>query len=204
MKKLTYFALLLITIVLISAAAKRNYNSPRITEKIYKIIPAETTVSWTAFKTTDKVPVSGIFKEVIIDNEPLGKTVFKAFDGVSFSLPVSSIFSQSKLRDGKIKKSFFGEMLNTSKISGTIKLTDNNTGLVKITMNGISNNLPISYKIENQQITIEAVMDVNNWQAQAALEVFSEACEDLHTGVDGETKTWSEVSIKVISKLKLE
>jgi hypothetical protein len=54
-------------------------------------------------------------------------------------------------------------MLNTSKISGSIKLTDNSTGLVQITMNGISNKLPISYKIENQQITIEAVMDVNNW-----------------------------------------
>ena len=39
---------------------------------------------------------------------------------------------------------------------------------------------------------------------QAALEALNEACEDLHTGPDGETITWSDVKINVVTKVKYE
>ncbi len=37
-------------------------------------------------------------------------------------------------------------------------------------MNGISQDLPITYSIEGQMVTIEAVMNLDNWKAQAAIE----------------------------------
>jgi len=199
MKKLFYITLIIVALIFIGAT-----RNAQISEKAFKIISEETVVNWTAYKTTRKIPVSGVFKEVIIVNDHSGATVYKAFDGLKFSLPVSSIFSQSNLRDGKIKKSFFGKMINTSKISGTINLVDNTTGLVKITMNGISEELPINFKISDNLITIDAVMDLNNWKAQVALEALNDACEDLHTGPDGETITWSEVKINVTSKVRFD
>ena len=173
-------------------------------EKGYKIIPEETTVTWTAFKTTDKIPVAGIFKEVIIDNEKSGSTIYEMLNGLRFSLPINSIFSQSTLRDGKIKNIFFGNMINTSKISGLIKLVDNTNGLVKITMNGISEELPINFKISDNSIIIDAEMDLNNWKAQSALSALNDACEDLHSGPDGEAITWSDIKINVTSKARVE
>ena len=199
MKKINYFLLLVLTIVFIAAT-----KIPQTTEKVFKIIPEATTVSWTAYKTTSKIPVSGIFKEVLIESENSGATIYKALDGLKFSLPVNSVFSQSALRDGQIMKFFFGKMLNTSKILGTINLTDNSSGIVQITMNGVTKKLPIKLNISGELVTIEAVMDLNNWEAQAALEALDDACEDLHTGPDGETVTWSDVKINVTSKVKFE
>ena len=62
MKKSVYFTLLVVIIAIIAA-----WKLPNIIEKGYKIIPEETTVTWTAYKTTAKVPVTGIFKDVIIE-----------------------------------------------------------------------------------------------------------------------------------------
>ena len=199
MKKILYSIAIIISVVLLSASGIQSKA-----EKSYKIIPEETTVTWTAFKTTDKIPVVGIFKEVIIENEKSGSSIYEMLNGLRFNLPINSIFSQSDLRDGKIKKFFFGKMINTSKISGVIKLVDNTNGLVKITMNGISEELPINFKISDNSIIIDAEMDLNNWKAQLALNALNDACEDLHSGPDGETITWSDIKINVTSKASVE
>ena len=199
MKKILYSIAIIIAVVLLSASGIQSKAA-----KGYKIIPEETTVTWTAFKTTDKIPVAGIFKEVIIDNEKSGSTIYEMLNGLRFSLPINSIFSQSTLRDGKIKNIFFGNMINTSKISGLIKLVDNTNGLVKITMNGISEELPINFKISDNSIIIDAEMDLNNWKAQSALSALNDACEDLHSGPDGEAITWSDIKINVTSKARVE
>ena len=199
MKKLIYSITILLSVVILSASGIQKKMGEG-----YKIIPEATTVTWTAYKTTDKIPVSGIFKEVIIENEQAGSSIYEALDGLKFSLPINSIFSQSNLRDGKIKKYFFGKMINTSTISGVIKLVDNTNGLVTITMNGISEELPINFKISDNLIAIDAIMDLNNWKAQLALSALNDACEDLHSGPDGESITWSEVKINVTSKVRTE
>lgn len=51
-------------------------------------------------------------------------------------------------------------------------------------MNGISHQLPINYLIY-----IEAVMDLKNWKAQAAINTLNVVCFDLHKGEDGISKT---------------
>ena len=53
-------------------------------------------------------------------------------------------------------------------------------------------------------VTIEAVMDLDNWQAQLAIEALNIVCKDLHSGDDGISKTWSEVKIEVATYLKHE
>jgi len=199
MKRPLYFTLLIVAIILLGASKKTKTS-----ENVFRIVSEETVVNWTAYKTSSKIPVSGVFKEVIMENDHTGTTVYNAIDGLKFSLPVSSIFSQSNLRDTKIKKFFFGSMLNTAKITGEVSLSSNNEGFVIITMNGISKELPITFTIDNQLIVIDAIMDLNNWQSQVALEALNEACEDLHTGLDGETVTWSEVKINVTSKVRFE
>ena len=47
-------------------------------------------------------------------------------------------------------------------------------------------------------------MDLENWKAQAALDALNVVCFDLHKGVDGISKTWSEVKIEISAVLKYE
>ena len=198
MKKQIYLTSLVILVIVTASWF------PKTIERGFTIVPNETKVTWTAFKTTDKIPVTGIFKEVVIENKTSKATIYQALDGIKFSIPVSSVFSQSSLRDGKIVNFFFAKMLNTSKILGSIKLLDKSTGVVNITMNNVSEDLPFTFKIPDDLIIIDAEMDVNNWKAQAALEALNDACEDLHSGPDGESITWSTVKINVTSKVKFE
>lgn len=204
MKKTSLLILLLLTIVLITAHKKHDTKLIKSSEKVYTISPEDTKVTWTAYKTTAKVPVTGSFNKLIIENNKSGATVMEALNELKFNLPINSIFSQNEIRDNKIKKFFFGTMLNTAAIEGTIYLENSTSGSVRIIMNGISHDLPITYKVDGQSVSIEAVLNLDNWKAQLALEALNEACEDLHAGSDGITKTWSDVKINVTTFLKYE
>jgi len=204
MRKTSLLILLFLTIVLITAHKKHDNKLMNSTEKVYTISPEDTKVTWTAYKTTAKVPVSGSFNKIIIENKKSGATAMEALNELKFNLPINSIFSQSALRDGKIKKFFFGTMLNTAAIEGTIYLENSTSGSVRITMNGISHDVPITYKVDGQSVRMEAVLYLDNWKAQLALEALNEVCEDLHSGSDGIAKTWSDVKIDVTTFLKYE
>ena len=95
-------------------------------------------------------------------------------------------------------------MVDTQNITGTIHIKNETSGTVDIAMNGITQSLPITFVNSDQMVTLEAVMDLDNWQAQAALTALNKVCEALHTGEDGISKTWSEVKIEVATYLKYE
>ena len=203
MKKSFTLGILLFSAFIILNACKETPKK----EVISKGFIAEaktTTINWTAYKTTSKTPVKGVFTKVNFENAKLGKTSFEALNGLKFSIPVSTLFTKDTIRDGKLKKFFFGVMDNTRLISGTINMNNETSGTVDLTMNGISQVLPITYTISNQMVTMEALMDIDNWNAQNALSSLNNACKELHTGEDGVTKTWSEVKIDIVTYLKHE
>ena len=61
MKKTSLIMLLLLTIVFITAHKKHDNTLIKSAEKVYTISPEDTEITWTAYKTTEKVPVSGSF-----------------------------------------------------------------------------------------------------------------------------------------------
>jgi hypothetical protein len=46
---------------------------------------------------------------------------------------------------------------------------------------------------------MKATMNVNDWNASAALASLNKVCLDLHRGADGVSKTWSEVTLDITS-----
>jgi len=204
MKKFYTLSLLLIVIATISSCKKNVKKETKQIEKGYAVEAATTTINWIAYKTTSKVPVKGQFTKVIIENTKTATTALEALNGLKFKIPVSSLFTKDTIRDAKLKKFFFGTMKDTDVISGTISMKNETSGSVELTMNGISQFLPITYVISDQMVTIEALMDLDNWQAQLAIETLNTVCKDLHSGDDGISKTWSEVKIEVATYLKYE
>ena len=206
MRKSLILSLILIsTLTIISCGNdKKEKKSTEETaiEKTYSVEPKTTTINWTAYKTTDKLPVKGQFTKFTIENNKNGSSVKEALNNLKFSIPINSLFTKDTIRDGKLKKFFFGAMEDTQEIKGTLHFTNDNSGTANITMNGISQTLPITYVIDGQMVSIEGVMNLDNWKAQAALEALNLVCLDLHKGADGISKTWSDVKIEVVAYLK--
>jgi len=160
-------------------------------------------INWTAYKTTQKIPVKGVFKKVVIINSKPATSNSELLNGLEFEIPVASIFSKDSLRDYKLTTFFFGVMKNTLRLKGTINIQENNNGFVALTMNGLTKNMPFTYHINNNSIELNAVMNLDDWQAQAAVEALNKVCEDKHKAGDGISKTWSEVALNIQIKTSL-
>jgi len=171
-------------------------EAPKSTAE-FSIEKASKQINFTAYKTSDKIPVGGQFKKVNVLSGGEGNTVKEAIHNTEFSIPVSSLFTQNSSRDYKIKKFFFGIMDNTKLLSGKLLLTDTTNGVVEIKMNGVSQKVPFKYSIVDRVFNMKASMDVNNWNASKALASLNNVCLDLHRGADGISITWSEVTLNI-------
>ncbi|MFV0248412.1 MAG: YceI family protein [Tenacibaculum sp.] len=163
---------------------------------------AKNLINWTAFKTTEKIPVKGQFKKVNIILGGEGNTAKEAINNTEFSIPVSSIFTQDNSRDYKIKKFFFGVMDKTELLSGNLVLENDSVGYSLISMNGVIKKLNFNYSLKNKAFNLKANMKISDWKAEKALESLNTACKDLHKGSDGISKAWDEVIIEVSSTFK--
>lgn len=204
MKKTHVFSIALLALVIVSSCKDTTKKEKESTKKGYTVEAKTTTINWIAYKTTNKVPVNGQFTKVTIENPKTSSTALEALNGLKFNIPISSLFTKDTIRDQKLKKFFFGSMKNTEVINGTINMNNETSGTVELTMNGISQILPITYMISDQMVTIEALMNLDNWKAQLAIEALNTVCKDLHTGDDGISKTWSEVKIEIATYLKYD
>ncbi len=196
-KTIVIFSILFVSLT----ACKKKEAKPKFN---YSIDPKTTVVKWTAYKTTDKVPVSGTFKAINIINAKKENSPQEALNTIQFKIPVNSIDSKNADRDAKLVNAFFGTMKDTQFLSGTIKTTEKGKGSVYLTMNGIGKDFPINYVISGQLIEINTSIDLNNWQVKAAIDALNKVCFDKHKGADGISKTWNEVTLNIKTYLKVE
>ncbi len=205
-KKITYALVAFIAYQFIACNSDKKENSkvptPVKSSAAYVLSEAKNSVEWTAYKTTDKVPVKGQFKKVSITSGGEGSSVKQAINNAEFSIPISSIFTSDSSRDYKIRKFFFGVMENTKLLSGKLVLENDSLGHASITMNGITEKLPFTYLISDRKFTMSTKMDVLNWNAKSSLDSLNLICKELHKGLDGISKTWSEVAINISSDFK--
>lgn len=197
MYRLLTFILIITLGLQLDACKKETKQTEEAEKETVAFLPDEegSSLQWTAYKTSDKVPVKGTFKEVRITGSNKGADAAGAIDGMSFEIPVSSIFTNDTIRDGKLQKFFFAVMENSMTLKGKFSVESEDSGNLNISMNGMSKELPFQFEVEQDTIHLNASMDLNDWGAQKALESLNEACKVLHTGPDGVSKTWDEVAL---------
>ena len=145
MKKLLLLGLVLLGLGTVSCKKEKASNPQEdVKEKVaqYAIDAEASKVVWTAYKTSDKVPVSGTFKKVELSAQTGAASPKEALNGLEFEIPVSSIFSNDSIRDGKLQKFFFNVMDNTVSLKGKFLLKEDGD-VVEISMNGVQKALPI-------------------------------------------------------------
>lgn len=179
-------------------ACKKEAEQSKEAEKTavqYAADEKGSSLQWTAYKTSDRVPVKGTFNKVQIVNRVKGEDAKGALDGLGFEIPVSSIMTNDTIRDGKLQRFFFAVMDNSLTLKGDFKVESEGSGKLNLSMNGMSRELPFTYQVDQDTIRLDATMDLNDWGAQTALESLNEACKELHTGPDGVSKTWNDVAL---------
>ncbi len=153
-------------------------------------------VEWTAYKTTDKVAVSGRFDVVLVKNaKEDGKTPQEVLEGADIIATVATLNSDQIDRDQKLKDILFGNMINTSEIKGQLHFKDGKTFL-NLTLNNAFKEYEVKSMFENNVFTIETDVDLMDFNTGKAMAALNQACLELHKGADGVSKTWSEVHIK--------
>lgn len=152
-------------------------------------------VTWTGFKTTEKVAVTGKFDAVQVLDTKEGTTPEEILEGAKVRVPVSSIDSGMQDRDNKLKMILFGSMLNTSDIYGVINFKNGKT-YITFTLNDVSKQYEVKSKFEKNTFTINTTVNLIDFNANSAVEALNKACFELHKGADGISKTWSEVDIE--------
>ncbi len=197
MKHLFYIAVMLVLGgQLISCKNEKTETTEAEKPSIqFEASEAGSSMQWTAYKTSEKVPVKGTFKDVRIVSSKPGEDAAGTLRDLGFEIPVNSIFTNDTIRDGKLQKFFFAVMENSMTLKGKFNVETANSGKLEISMNGLSKSLPFNYEVEQDTIHVSATMDLNEWGAQAALESLNEACKVLHTGSDGVSKTWNDVAL---------
>ena len=170
----------------------------------YSYDPAETVLTWTAFKLTERAAVNGSFDEINVTANDGAGNMFEVLTGATFDIPVSSLNSQDEVRDPKIKNSFFGVMGETANITGEISSIDENGGSVSITMNGITVSYGGEVKVSGEDITFLTQIDLVDFDGQEAVDSLGVVCEAKHTGDDGVNKLWTEVDLAVKTTLVKE
>ena len=211
MKKV--IACLIFSSILFISCKKETSQSTVETKKettkqiIYRIDANASEVHWTAYKTTAKKAVKGVFTKLNISNSTNSNTKQGVFDNLEFNIPISSFFSKDETRDTKIKALFFGVMDNTTLISGTFSNVNGNDSKGTLTLNLKMNNetvaIPMTYSIDNNIISINGnIANLMDWKMEKAFNSLHKACELLHTGEDGKSKTWEDVAISAVVVLK--
>ncbi|RKF03301.1 YceI-like domain-containing protein [Tenacibaculum lutimaris] len=209
MKKIVYSLVICFTIaqmISCKSEAKKETETTKeevkAAKKAFVLQDATNTINWVAYKTTDKVPVKGQFQKVNITAGGEGNTAKEAINNAEFSIPVSSIFTQDSSRDFKIRKFFFGIMDKTELLSGKLVLENDSIGYADLTMNSTTKKLPFKYTLNGKEFSLNATMNISDWQAQNALDSLNTACKDLHKGADGVSKTWDDVALNITSVFK--
>lgn len=178
--------------------AKKENKQAEEAAPTYSIVEDSTSIAFTAYKTTEKKPVGGKFTKVTLDYTP-GATAAETMDGLSFSIPVSSLFTNDATgtRDPKILQFFFGMMADTEMIKGTFSVGEDNSCSVSLTLNGVTETLPMEMSMpDSSHVHVTGTLDLAKWNALDALASLNKACEALHTGPDGVSKTWEDVAIE--------
>ncbi len=164
---------------------------------VYTYTEGSLNVKWTAFKTTEKVGVSGSFDTISVNGIQTSNSANEMFANVDFSIPVSSINSSNPDRDKKILEHFFGTMVETSTLNGKVLgMTDSDCSVL-INMNGVADTCVFNLSKNDTAVSLVGVIELANWNALQSANALNTVCFDLHKGADGVSKLWPDVKLEI-------
>jgi len=172
-------------------------------EKIYSLNTDSIALQWTAYKTTQRIGVSGSFDSISINSEKTSGTIIELLTNTKIKISTASVNSNNEIRDPKIVAFFFGKFSVPNEILATVDSANPEKAYISINMNGVTKPVEANYTVKDNVLEIIANINTPDWNADAGLAALNNECEDLHKGEDGISKLWPEVSIVISCPLEL-
>ena len=168
------FSLLLLTSL---TQAKECYNANTID------------VKWTSYKTMAKIGVGGNFSKTNLQlahkNNP---SIQKLLNGAKVTLNLTSIDAHLALKNSNIAD-FFTANLSTDEIHTKVIYINEKSLNLQVTLNGITQIIPMKYTSKNSHIMASGVIDALDFHLVPSLRV-------LNKNVSGhKNKGWNDISI---------
>ena len=173
----------------------------------YSVDPNGISVVWTAFKFTEKTAVNGKFNTRTVSGPTAASSPMALAGGLSMEIDGGSAETDNPARNATIREFFFGKLAPSAKIEASVVDVkgDEQAGTIdmKITMNGVSRVVPFAYSATPEgEVTAKGSIDMLDFAMKAAHDSIHRTCEDLHTGADGVSKTWTEVDLTVTGRFE--
>lgn len=166
----------------------------------YSYDHGSTTFEWTAYKTSEKLPVKGGFNEIEVKTEA-GENQLDVIKTLHFTINTKSINSKNEERDAKIYKHFF-ETISAPTIKGHVTaINEDGTATVAIDIRGIMYDIKGDYTLVENTFSFTSSTDLLHWNAISGVDALNKVCKDLHTGPDGVSKLWSEIGLSFSTTL---
>lgn len=171
----------------------------------YSTDPKAITLKWTAYKFTEKTPVKATFTTSPVQGPTSAKSLEALAEGLRMDIDGSSLESGDPGRNVTLKDFFFGKLNPPFKMEAVAKdLTGSDTAgniTIEINMNGVVKEVPFAYTATDQgEMIAKAGINLMDWQLKTAFDSIHQACEQLHTGKDGVSKTWDTVDLEIKGK----
>ncbi len=177
---------------------QENFKSSEkpLSDRNYALKKETPSIKWTAYKFSNKIGVSGSFDEITYNPSLSKGTIKQLFEHSTFSIETASINSNLKLRDERISTYFFSTIAAKT-IKGSFLEVNNNKGKINIIIGKYSHVNDFTYTIFADKIQIHTIVNLKLWNALPGIIALNEICKNEHTGIDGVSKLWSDVTIIV-------
>ena len=181
---------------------KTRDQQPKTTEKMQSeqwiLDEDNSSIHWTGYKTSGKIPVKGVFKTFKIKGVKPVTDLVSALQNAQAEINIYSIFSDNEERDNKLIGKLFENMTDTQNIYARIEKieADGQSAMMTINMNAHEKTVPVHLQIDENtgKINLSGKIDLlKDFKATDAFEQFHKACFNQHKGKDDVSKTWSEV-----------
>lgn len=173
-----------------AAAAKKDGN--------YTFVADSTKLTWTAFKFTERIGVSGTFTNIEITGTKEANTPFGVFENAAFTISSKTVDTNNPDRDGKLVTYFFNKLKSSEAITGSVtSINGDGSGEMKLSLNGKEKAVPFTLSQSGNAVLLESEIDLEKFLAHAAIESINTACKVLHTSADGVSKLWPDIKLRL-------
>jgi polyisoprenoid-binding protein YceI len=158
----------------------------------YSVKNKDITVGWTAYKTPAKAGVKGRLPKLKYTGKNKVTSIESLIKSASLTIDTNSVATKNPARDKKISSFFFGNMKKGMIMTAKVKSFSKKSLNIAITANGKTKVVPMSYDLNDTQLTAKGYIDVLDFSMGKSLAAINKACFALHQG-----KTWSDVEINL-------
>ena len=181
------------------------HSHDEVVEEVLSVYDnTSTTIGFGAFKTTSKKEVKGWFTDFEITGITESQDVSEIFKNASISVNVASLDTKNEGRNVTIIAEFFNKTTSNKKIEGKVVSfdTDSATAVLELIFNDATTPLTFDYALNGDTLSMQSVLNLEDVNGLEALASLNKACEGVHKGDDGVSKTWNDVNIYLTTILK--